>query len=76
MYYYATQGHESESTLLSKILSFSCLRRGDTNGSWRHGILKKLCAIPQKVNTVTEMKIQILQLMTGTCPCRFKLLHD
>ena len=77
MHHYCTNlRNESESYLLSKILSLSRIGRGDTNRSWRQGTLKKLCATHQKVNTVTEMKIQILQLMTGTSSCRFKLLHD
>ena len=74
MYYYTTQRHESESTLLSKILSL-CPGRKDMNGRWRHGILKNLRATHQKVNTVTELILQILQIMTGTCSCRFKLLQ-
>ena len=75
-HYYTNQRHESESTVLSKILSLSRIGRGDTNRSWRQGTLKKLCATHQKVNSVTEMKIQILQLMTWTSSCRLKLLHD
>jgi hypothetical protein len=73
MYDYSTQRHVSESTLLSKILSL-CPERKDMNSNRRHGILKILSQIPISEH-MTEI-LQLLQIMTGTCSCRFKLLQD